>query len=52
MTVLNTIRTAVQKRIAYAQLKHELQSMPLQTAIDLGLFREDAAKTASKAIYG
>lgn len=52
MTVLNTIRAAVQKRIAYAQLKHELQSMPLQTAIDLGLFREDAAKTASKAIYG
>ncbi|WP_342075942.1 hypothetical protein [Yoonia sp. SS1-5] len=52
MTVLNTVRTAVQKRVAYTRLKRQLRDMPQQTAIDLGLFREDAAITASKAIYG
>ncbi|WP_439155216.1 hypothetical protein [Yoonia sp.] len=52
MTVLNTVRTAMQKRAAYTQLKRELQAMPLETAIDLGMFREDAAKIASKAVYG
>ena len=52
MTVLNTVRTAVQKRVAYSRLKYELRMMPTVVAIDLGMFREDAAKTASKAIYG
>lgn len=52
MTVLNTVRTAIEKRVAYSRLKHELSSMPVQTAIDLGMFREDAAKIANKAIYG
>lgn len=52
MTVLNTVRTAVQKRAAYSRLKYEISSMRQETAIDLGVFREDAAKIASKAIYG
>ena len=52
MTVFNTVRTAVQRRVAYQNLKHELATMSLETAIDLGMFREDAAKTARKAIYG
>ena len=52
MTVLNTVRTAVQKRVAYSRLKHELRAMSVETAIDLGMFREDASKTAAKAIYG
>jgi len=52
MTVLNTVCTAIEKRVAYSRLKHELASMPLETAIDLGLFREDAGKTAAKVIYG
>lgn len=52
MTVFDTVRTAVQKRVAYRRLKHELATMPQETAIDLGMFREDAGKVASKAIYG
>ena len=52
MTILNTVRSAVQKRVAYSNLKHELANMSVETAIDLGMFREDAAKVASKAIYG
>jgi len=52
MTVLNTVRTAIEKRVAYSRLKHQLATMPVATAIDLGMFREDAAKTAAKVIYG
>lgn len=52
MTALNTVRTAIGKRVAYSRLKRELQNMPVETAIDLGMFREDAAKVAAKAIYG
>jgi len=52
MTVLNFVRDTLHKRAAYAKTKHELESMPLSTAQDLGLFREDAAQTATKAIYG
>ncbi|MEO1640369.1 MAG: hypothetical protein AAFU41_14105 [Pseudomonadota bacterium] len=52
MTVVNTVRTAIAKRVAYSRLKHELATMPLETAIDLGMFREDAGKVATKAIYG
>ena len=52
MTVLNFVRDTFHKRAAYSRIKHELESMPLATAIDLGIFREDAAKIASKAVYG
>ena len=52
MTALNTVRTAIEKRVAYSRLKRELQNMPQEVAIDLGMFREDAAKIAAKAIYG
>ena len=52
MTFLNDLRVALQKRATYERIKHELQMMPTETAIDLGLFREDAAKIASKAVYG
>jgi uncharacterized protein YjiS (DUF1127 family) len=52
MTVLTKVRTAVQKRAAYSRLKREIASMPQDVAIDLGIFREDAAKIAAKAIYG
>ncbi len=52
MTVLTTVRTAIEKRVAYSRLKHELESMPQATAIDLGMFREDAGKTATKVVYG
>ena len=52
MTVMNSVRTAIKKRVAYSRLKHELATMPQETAIDLGMFREDAGKIASKAIYG
>lgn len=52
MTILNTVRSAYAKRVAYLRTKRELENMPLDVALDLGMFREDAGVVASKAIYG
>ncbi|MGJ8623808.1 MAG: hypothetical protein ACSHW1_13675 [Yoonia sp.] len=52
MTVMTTVRTAIQKRVTYNRIKHEIATMPQETAIDVGIFREDAAKIAAKAVYG
>jgi uncharacterized protein YjiS (DUF1127 family) len=52
MTILNMVRKSFRKRAAYSQIKFELENMRLETAHDLGLFREDAAKITTKAVYG
>ena len=52
MTIFNTVRTAMHKRAAYNRIKSDIETMRLETAIDLGIFREDAAKIAAKAVYG
>lgn len=52
MIIIDQIRTAVQKRAAYNRIKFEISNMPLETAIDLGIFKDDAGKIASKAVYG
>ena len=52
MTVLNTVRTAIEKRVAYARTRNEIAKMPRDLAHDVGIFREDAAKIAAKAVYG
>ncbi|MEN8896296.1 MAG: hypothetical protein ABF248_09440 [Yoonia sp.] len=52
MSAFKTAQQSFQKRMAYLRIKSELRSMPPEVAIDLGMFREDAAKTAYKAVYG
>ncbi|MEL6570350.1 MAG: hypothetical protein AAFQ64_01745 [Pseudomonadota bacterium] len=52
MSIISNIRNAYQKRAAYNRIKSEIANMPLATAIDLGIFKDDAQKIASKAIYG
>jgi len=52
MTVLNTVRNIVEKRARYMRTKAELKNMPRDTAIDLGIFKEDASKIAFRAVYG
>ena len=52
MTLINTVRSQLQKRSQYRRTKFEIENMPLDVALDLGIFREDAAKIASKAVYG
>ncbi|WP_323765546.1 hypothetical protein [Marinovum sp.] len=47
-----TLRDRLQKHAAYRRTAKELRSMPLSTAIDLGLFHDDAEKMAARAVYG
>lgn len=50
--MITELTTRLQKFAAYTRLKRELRAMPLDVALDLGLFREDAKRTALTAIYG
>jgi uncharacterized protein YjiS (DUF1127 family) len=51
-TFFNDLRTAMRKRAAYNRTVAELQSMPLDVALDLGLYRGDAHAIARQAVYG
>ena len=52
MSVLNAMRIAAEKHAKYMRTKRELENMPRDVALDLGLFPEDAGKTAYQAVYG
>ncbi|MGY6695119.1 MAG: hypothetical protein ACXIUW_03690 [Roseinatronobacter sp.] len=51
-TLLTTLQTRLKKRAAYLRTKAELENMPLEVAIDLDLYKPDAARLASEAVYG
>jgi len=52
MSVIKYVKSTLQKRATYRRTKFELETMPLDVALDLGLYREDAARIAAKAVYG
>ena len=45
-------RMKAAKRALYRKTRNALAAMPRSTAIDLGMFPEDAAKVAYKAVWG
>lgn len=49
---LTQLQTRLKQRAAYARTKSELEAMPLEVAIDLDIYKPDAAKLASRAVYG
>lgn len=51
-TILSTIQTRLRQRAAYLRTKAELEAMPLDVAIDLDIYKPDAARIAEKAVYG
>jgi len=51
-TFMTRIRSAAAKRAAYNRTVDEISRMPLDVALDLGIFREDAEQIAYKAVYG
>ncbi|MBT8474435.1 MAG: hypothetical protein KJO78_03085 [Alphaproteobacteria bacterium] len=51
-SLIAQLKTAAQKRAAYNRTVSEIERMPLDVALDLGIFREDAHKIAMKAVYG
>lgn len=52
MKLMTQIQTALRKRATYLRTKSELESMPLDVALDLDIYRGDAAKIARAAVYG
>ena len=50
--LLNRIQESLRKRAAYARTVAEIEAMPLDVAIDLDIYKPDAAKIAAKAVYG
>ena len=53
MTLMNDIRSRMAKRAAYNRTVFALSNLPAEFAInDLGFAPSDAAKIASKAVYG
>jgi len=50
--MLNTFRTAIQKRAAYNRTRREIANLPLDMALDLDIYPGDADKIAYKAVYG
>jgi hypothetical protein len=51
-SIMTRLRTAAAKRAAYHQTAREIANMPLDVALDLGIFREDADRIAYNAVYG
>lgn len=49
---VNSLKAAVEKRAEFNRTYHELRFMRRETAIDLGLFPEDAYQTAHRTVYG
>jgi len=52
MNFIDRIRSANAKRRLYNQTVAELNSMPRDVALDLGIFPEDARRIAREAVYG
>ena len=52
MKLITILRIAAAKRAAYLRTKAEIARMPLDVALDLGMYREDADRIAWQAVYG
>ncbi|MDF0601446.1 hypothetical protein P1J78_11940 [Psychromarinibacter sp. C21-152] len=52
MTFFDKVRTGYEKRRLYNRTVNEIQSLPRDVALDLGIFPEDARRIAHKAVYG
>lgn len=52
MGMVQKFKAAAEKRAAYIRTVREIESMPLETALDLGIFPGDARRIAREAVYG
>ncbi|WP_425052663.1 hypothetical protein [Psychromarinibacter sp. S121] len=52
MTFLDNFRAAREKRKLYNRTVAEIESLPRDVALDLGIFPEDARRIAREAVYG
>jgi len=52
MKLMSQLKTAAAKHAAFNRTYHALRSMSRETAIDLGMFPEDAHRVARMHVYG
>jgi uncharacterized protein YjiS (DUF1127 family) len=52
MSMMNTLRTAMEKRALYVRTRNEIRAMPRDVGHDLGIFPDDADQIAWAAVYG
>lgn len=52
MTFISRLRLAARKRAEYHRTVAELRRLPIDTALDLDIYRGDAERIASRAVYG
>ena len=50
--LMSSVRDRLQKRAAYHRTVREIRAMPLDVALDLDIYQEDAEKIAASAVYG
>ena len=51
-TVIDMMKTAVRNYALYRQTRDEIANMPLDVALDLGIYRGDAERIARETVYG
>jgi len=52
MTLILSLRDAAARRAAYNATVRELSALPIDTALDLDIYRGDVEKIAHRAVYG
>lgn len=52
ITMIEKLKTAARNRALYRQTRDEIARMPQDVALDLGIYRGDAARIARKAVWG
>ena len=50
--LMSSLRNRIEKRAAYYQTVREIRAMPIDVALDLDIYKEDAEKIAYQAVYG
>lgn len=52
ITAFEMLRTAARNYARYIRTRDEIANMPLDVALDLGIYRGDADRIARDAVYG
>ena len=52
MNVFEKLKVAARNHARYIETRDEIAKMPLDVALDLGIYRGDANRIAYQAVYG
>jgi uncharacterized protein YjiS (DUF1127 family) len=52
LTVIERLKTAARKHARYVRTRDEIARLPLDIALDIGIYPGDAHQIAREAVYG